>query len=257
MVKERSWRHFSFRYGDISPITPIGRIIACLCGLLGAATIGMLVSVLVDRYQRVYARKLYINEETVDLHEGSDDENNEVESRKNSGQLPRRNQSKVIEDPDARAKENAAFEQEEPNITNTVEVDPPANVIDPVQAPIRPADSRVHFIIGYVDDENHEASRDLLETITSLVARRRTTDENIHLNVVSDRSTARRGPSPYDVKFRLSVSSDETDDEEELTEIVMGSEGKGNVLKTFQAPASPKIDHKPAKTEEHIQNTSE
>ncbi|CAF3301135.1 unnamed protein product, partial [Rotaria sp. Silwood2] len=50
-------------YGDIAPITPIGRIIACLCGLCGATTIGMLVSVLVDRYQRVFARKLYINED--------------------------------------------------------------------------------------------------------------------------------------------------------------------------------------------------
>ena len=57
------FRNFIFRYGDISPITPIGRIIASLCALFGAATVGMLVSVLVERYQRVFTRKLYINEE--------------------------------------------------------------------------------------------------------------------------------------------------------------------------------------------------
>ncbi len=44
------------------PITAAGRTIACLLALCGAATVGMLVSVLVDRYQRVYNRKMYISE---------------------------------------------------------------------------------------------------------------------------------------------------------------------------------------------------
>jgi voltage-gated potassium channel len=47
----------SVAYGDMFPVTPIGRILACLCALFGAATIRMFVSVLVDRYQRVYNRK--------------------------------------------------------------------------------------------------------------------------------------------------------------------------------------------------------
>jgi hypothetical protein len=44
------------------PITPVGRVLTCLCALSGPATMGMLVSVLVDRYQRVYNRKMYISE---------------------------------------------------------------------------------------------------------------------------------------------------------------------------------------------------
>ncbi|CAF4372823.1 unnamed protein product, partial [Adineta steineri] len=47
-------------YGDIYPITVAGRIIACLCALVGAGMMGMLVSVLVDKYQRVHKRKMYI-----------------------------------------------------------------------------------------------------------------------------------------------------------------------------------------------------
>ncbi len=44
------------------PITPVGRVLTCLCALSGPATMGMLVSVLVDRYQRVYNRKMYVSE---------------------------------------------------------------------------------------------------------------------------------------------------------------------------------------------------
>ncbi|CAF1133932.1 unnamed protein product [Adineta steineri] len=47
-------------YGEIYPITVAGRIIACLCALVGAGMMGMLVSVLVDKYQRVHKRKMYI-----------------------------------------------------------------------------------------------------------------------------------------------------------------------------------------------------
>lgn len=61
---------FFSRYGDMTPKTVIGRILACSCALSGPAMIGMLVSVLVDRYQRVYNRKLYISDtqnEPIDL----------------------------------------------------------------------------------------------------------------------------------------------------------------------------------------------
>jgi hypothetical protein len=44
------------------PITAGGRVITCMCALFGAATMGMLTSVLVDRYQRVYNRKMYVSE---------------------------------------------------------------------------------------------------------------------------------------------------------------------------------------------------
>lgn len=61
------------------PTTAAGRIITCLCALCGPATMGMLISVLVDRYQRVYNRKMYIQEDDVsnvdlDIMASSDDE---------------------------------------------------------------------------------------------------------------------------------------------------------------------------------------
>lgn len=63
----------------MAPITVIGRIVACLCALSGASTIGVLVSVLVDRYQRVYARKLYVQDEPIDFNEHSDESSDENE----------------------------------------------------------------------------------------------------------------------------------------------------------------------------------
>jgi hypothetical protein len=42
------------------PITPIGRILSCLCALFDAAIMDMLISVLADRYQRVYNRKKFL-----------------------------------------------------------------------------------------------------------------------------------------------------------------------------------------------------
>jgi hypothetical protein len=64
------------------PITATGRILTCLCALLGAATMGMLVSVLVDRYQRVYNQKMYIPEPDVSAADFDiiNNHNNDTES---------------------------------------------------------------------------------------------------------------------------------------------------------------------------------
>ncbi len=229
----------SLSYGDISPITPIGRIISCLCALFGAATIGMLVSVLVDRYQRVFARKLYINEEVIDFDDYSDEENNDTDSKScGSGQLHRRN-IKEIEDPDARARANAAFQVDDNDTTEISDI----QVIN--ESPISRHSSRVHFIIGYVDDQKHETSRDLLETISSVVGHKQSHGDNIHLSIISDDQQQQQQTSPHDVKFNVSISSEEDtdgDDDEELTEIVRGRGNKGNVLKKFQCPPSPKTN---------------
>ncbi len=225
-----------FRYGDISPITPIGRIIACLCALFGASMIGMLVSVLVDRYQRVYARKLYKNEEMIDFDEYSDDENNDTDSKvgAGSGQLRRRN-VKEIEDPDARARINGTF------VSDDNDVIPISNAQLVPEKPMSRHSSRVHFIIGYVNDENHQTSCNLLDTISSVIAHKQTGNENIQLSLIAD--DQEQQISPPTVRFRLAMSSDdETDDDdhEELTEIGFGRGNKGNVLKKFQCPPSPK-----------------
>ena len=57
---------FRCRYGDLTPITPWGRAIACFAAIYGISMVSMLVSVLVGRYQRVFNRKRFLNEEYPD-----------------------------------------------------------------------------------------------------------------------------------------------------------------------------------------------
>jgi hypothetical protein len=207
-------------YGDITPITPTGRVIACFCALFGAAIIGMLVSVLVDRYQRVYARKLFINEEPIDFDDYSDDENNDSDSRTSGHRA-----GPKIEDPDARAKEN------ELNQNNTIEISQiPDTSIEMNDNSMKRNNSRIHFIIGYVDDENQETSHELVEQINAVVADRKSSGDHISLNIIPNENL--RPDSPYNVQFHLELPDDD-DDDEELTEISTGYRTKGSVLKTF------------------------
>jgi len=72
------------------PITAVGRVLTCLCALFGAATMGMLVSVLVDRYQRVYNRKMYVleperSEVDIDMINNPDDDANSIFSLQKPG----------------------------------------------------------------------------------------------------------------------------------------------------------------------------
>ncbi|UJR30489.1 hypothetical protein I4U23_018022 [Adineta vaga] len=53
-------------YGDLTPITPLGRGLACLGSIYGISIVSMLVSVLVDGYQRVYSRKRFLREDYAD-----------------------------------------------------------------------------------------------------------------------------------------------------------------------------------------------
>ncbi|UJR30490.1 hypothetical protein I4U23_018023 [Adineta vaga] len=62
-------------YGDLSPVTPLGRALASLCAIFGISVVSMLVSVLAERYQRVYTRKLFLNEKYSDNFVFQDDEN--------------------------------------------------------------------------------------------------------------------------------------------------------------------------------------
>jgi len=208
----------------------------------------MLVSVLVDRYQRVFARKLYIHEEMIDFHDYSDDENNDTDSKGGCGssQPHRRNNLKEIEDPDARAKTNAGFQLDDNETTDI-------QVIN--ENPMSRHSSRVHFIIGYVDDENHEISHDLLETISSVVAHKQTMGDNIQLSIISDDQRQQQSSSPHDVKFKVSMSSEEDiddDDDDELTEISSNRGNKGNVLKKFQCPPSPEPNQQLNKAEKRV-----
>lgn len=55
-----------FSYGDITPVTAWGRALACFAAIYGISTVSMLVSVLVGRYQRVYNRKRFLNDDYSD-----------------------------------------------------------------------------------------------------------------------------------------------------------------------------------------------
>ena len=209
--------------------------------------IGMLVSVLVDRYQRVYARKLYKSEEVIDFDDYSDEENNDTDSRGvvTSGQLRRRVNGKEIEDPDARARINATFQADDPEIPTIS-----GTHLLPEHPLTRP-NSRVHFIIGYVNDENHEASGDLLDTINTVITNKQTENENIQLSLISDNKIEQI--SPEDVQFRLSMSSSgEDSDDEEFTEIGRGRADKSRVLKKFQCPPSPGDQSSRNQPETHV-----
>ncbi|CAF1059720.1 unnamed protein product [Rotaria sp. Silwood1] len=70
-------------YGDMYPITTAGRIIACGCALTGAATIGMLISVLVDRYQRIFNRKTYLINDNMSSIELIDTNNKSIYCKDN------------------------------------------------------------------------------------------------------------------------------------------------------------------------------
>jgi hypothetical protein len=189
----------------------------------------MLVSVLVDRYQRVFARKLYIKEETIDFNDYSDDENNDTDSKDLSLNGKRRASSR-IEDPDARAIENAK------NENNSIELSQiPDLPIEIDENPMKRNSSRIHFIVGYVDNENHETSHDLVEKISSVVVDKQSTGYDISLNIISNENNPE--VSPFDVHFQLGTGADD-DDDEDLTEIANGCKSRGNVLKTFQRQSS-------------------
>ncbi|CAF2030182.1 unnamed protein product [Rotaria magnacalcarata] len=59
------------------PTTVIGRILACTCAYFGVATSGILVSILVDRYQRVYNRKRFFPDHVISAIDPCESEHDE------------------------------------------------------------------------------------------------------------------------------------------------------------------------------------
>jgi hypothetical protein len=185
----------------------------------------MLVSVIVGQYQLVYARKLFINEEeTIDFSDYSDDESNDIDSKGSSLSTTLQRSSK-IEDPDARAIENAKNENNSIELSQTPDLPIGIN-----ENPMKRNSSRIHFIVSYVDNENHETSHDLVEKISSVVIDKQSTGYDISLNIISNENNPEI--SPFDVQFQLGT------DDEDFTETNNGCKSRGNVLKTFQRQSS-------------------
>lgn len=70
------------------PVTIAGRILTCACSFSGLATSAVLVSVLVERYQRIYTRKQFLPDQVMTALNSSDNEDDEKQefiNRKLSG----------------------------------------------------------------------------------------------------------------------------------------------------------------------------
>lgn len=208
----------------MAPITPMGRIIACVCALCGASTIGVLVSVLVDRYQRVYARKLYVNEEPIDFEDRSEEsENEEIELRIEDDSIPI---------PEVRG----SMPITGMNVQRSHSLPAPGTYTTDEQL------DRLYFILGYVIDPRDEVSDECFEKIQSILIEKHEYGFDFYFHRIASDPV----PESNEVKFEISStgSEDNNEDLEEdgdaFTEIATGCHGRGNVLKTFyRRPSGP------------------
>jgi hypothetical protein len=123
-----------FSYGDLAPITPLGRSLACLAAIYGISIVSMLVSVLVDRYQRVYTRKRFFNEEDSEKMIFTD------------SFIRLKNHDECNENPIDIEKEFGSVSEYDDQIEEKQDNDERSG--------------KVRFIIGYVSDEESENNQD-------------------------------------------------------------------------------------------------
>lgn len=187
------------------PITVAGRVMAAICALCGTATSGILVSVLVERYQRIYTRRLYVQEKPLDFSV----DNIETESRGRSSH--------------ANSEITASICSTRRNILT--------------QLTMNRDTRRIHFLIGYVIDHEETVSESLIEKILSIIEDKRRFGLNSFFHRIDDYESN----DDSSVKFNISTSS-ESDEESEkereindpFTQIISGQRGKNDVLKTFE-----------------------
>ncbi len=125
---------FCFRYGDLTPTTPLGRGLACLAAIYGISIVSMLVSVLVDRYQRVYTRKRFFNE------------NYSEKMIFNDTFTRLKDSDECLESSIDIEKEFAGISECDDQIEEKEDNDEPSG--------------KVRFIIGYVSDEDSDNNQD-------------------------------------------------------------------------------------------------
>ncbi|CAF4436778.1 unnamed protein product [Rotaria socialis] len=228
----------SLGYGDIIPITILGRIISCFCALCGTATMGILTSVLVGRYQQVYAQTIFIDEETLDFYKyfNSEDERiNSIHLKRSSNYHEISN----IENSNEQAMETIIDQ------TNTTEVPQILNSQSIKMNTMKSISNQTYFILGYVKNRRQSISQALLEKINAIIEKNRRFGITLSLNIISGEMNSEF--SAMDVKFQLgSPSSDEEssaedndydydidDDNDALRELTKGSRSKETVLHTF------------------------
>lgn len=135
-------------------------MIACLCALSGAGTIAMLVSVLVDRYQRVYTRKLYVKPEQIDFDDYSDDDDT-IEPTRGNRSSNREDGNLNVEDQ----------QEDTPNIEHIKddEVTTGRLSLSSLDLSSRGC-NRIDFAISHPNYDESEDARKILDRIRSIVS---------------------------------------------------------------------------------------
>ena len=187
------------RYGDIAPTTPAGRVIACLCALSGAGTIAMLVSVLVDRYQRVFTRKRYVEPEHIDFDDYSDDDDDSTEPQDKNEFLISRDDNANVEDPQ---------EETPPIEINRNEEEAEDRLLFPFSNLTDLSSNRISCIISYTNDDSGEEPHKLIERIRSVVSDKEFGLNDITLEVITDSSPSHLPSSHSQSRFDLNGEND-------------------------------------------------
>ncbi|CAF1550311.1 unnamed protein product, partial [Didymodactylos carnosus] len=182
-------------YGDMYPITAVGRVLACLCTFSGTATVGMLASVLVDRYQRVYTRKLYINENTdeIEFDDYSDDDDKAHLDLESEWHNQLKNNVDAT-DPDARARKEDKPRKYSSNKENDGFDANPHEVKDDSEEMLSNSNEKgfikktlsACFSMTYManDQANDDPSEEIMEKIAEMVNEKRLSGTNISLSLI-------------------------------------------------------------------------
>jgi hypothetical protein len=161
------------RYGDMYPVTPVGRVLACAGALSGVATIGILVSVLVDRYQRIYNRKKFFPEHITSIIDASDSEHEQKEDfiRKKLTGL-------------ARGTSNLAMCSPAPTLRRASTRHPSTLGLDATLASL----SHVRCIVSFTDVTNNKATvRQIAdELIKQLIDATTISEQPMHWKLISE-----------------------------------------------------------------------
>jgi hypothetical protein len=167
----------------LTPVTVGGRIIACFCALSGIGTIAMLTSVIVDRYQRVYNRRMYIKPEKIHPEDIFNDEQDDLVSKPHSQSRG----SRVVNDD---SNDEVHKQQQDipridrdqcPTETKDDEESSDSSVIYTVDGD----ENQVHLIVSCTDNDNSQISHDLSNTISAAIKEENFTGSNNEVNIIS------------------------------------------------------------------------
>ena len=151
------------------PITVIGRILAVICAYFGVTTSAMLVSVLVDRYKRVYNRKQFFPEHIISTADLSDRE------RDDKHDFLRRNLS-----------ESKRFGSSRPIIPPTPELPIRSMTLNERSHQSNTSPLHIRFIISVTENRTHNGSMHKVtdELMAELTEAVKYSEDQIYLKLI-------------------------------------------------------------------------